>query len=219
MLSKRLTMIFDLIEPCKVLVDIGSDHGYLALQALSSHKAKQVIASDLAIGPLKQSQKTFAQANVFENGRTILSDGLRSVDVDPDCAVLAGMGAELIIQIVQQDLSKFKRISQIITQANTKINVLRSTFNQLGFTMMREEIILDGFFYVAQSYRYTGLCEELNQTEIYFGQFLNLDKDVYRQYLENEKNRLIHILSSHPQSKHHLNLLNLLDDLLNTRVD
>ncbi len=219
MLSKRLTMILDLIEPCNVLVDIGSDHGYLALQALISHKAKQVIASDLAIGPLKQSQKTFAEANVFENVSTILSDGLKSVHSQTDCAVLAGMGAELIVQIVQQDLDRFKLMPQIITQANTKINVLRSTFDHLGFSMIREEIILDGFFYIAQSYRFTGLCDKLSQTEAYFGQYLNLKDPVYRQYLENEKGRLNHILITHPHSKQHLHLLSLMEELLDKRFD
>jgi len=214
MLSKRLGMILDLIEPCNILVDIGSDHGYLALEALRSEKVKQVIASDLRPGPLNQTQKTFAQANVFEKGRTILSDGLRSIEVQPDCAVLAGMGADLIVQIIQQDLEKFKNINQIITQANTKHSILRSKLAQLGFSIQQERIIEDGFFYIAQSYKYLGLYEELSEKQIYFGQRLNILDPIYLAYLKNEQERLNQILFSHPNSNHHRHLLSLIKKYL-----
>ncbi len=51
MLSKRLSMILDLVEPCDTLADVGTDHGYLALEAILSGKAKQVIAADVRQGP------------------------------------------------------------------------------------------------------------------------------------------------------------------------
>ena len=45
MLSKRLSMILSMVEPCDVLCDVGSDHGYLALAVLQNRLAKDVIAT------------------------------------------------------------------------------------------------------------------------------------------------------------------------------
>lgn len=219
MLSQRLTMILNLISPCELLVDIGSDHGYLALAALQNGLAKTVIASDLREKPLIQAQKTFAQANVFTKVYFIRSDGLSAIQYQPDCVVIAGMGADLILKIVQQDLKRFMQVNQIITQTNTKNHILRQGMAQLGFQMQQEKIVFDGFYYSVQAYRYVGLCEELSESQTYFGYLLDQNDSVCLDYLENEKAKLSHILSLKPDSSKHLHLLNILNIYLNNRID
>jgi len=219
MISKRLTMILGLVQPCHVLADIGSDHGYLALEALQTKVAQRVIAADVRSGPLKQAQKTFAEANVFENVSYVLSDGLRMVPDPLDCVVIGGMGADVILKIVTQDLERFKCIPQIIVQANTKQPLLRHSMAELGFTMSDEHIVLDGFFYIAQRYVYTGHQEELNDFQINFGLFLNPQDPIYQGYLNNELDRINAILRSHPNSQKHLALIDLLKTRLDERVD
>ncbi len=219
MLSKRLTMILNLIEPCEILADIGSDHGYLALEALQSQRAKQVIASDVRIGPIKQAQQTFAKANVFENVSYVISDGLQSVETQPDAVIISGMGAELILTIITNDLERFKTIPQIVVQANTKLDTLRQGMAQLGFSMRREAIVKDGFFYVGQSYYFTGLCEELSDFQAHYGKLLNPMDPVYIDYLGNELERQIHILRNIPNSVKHRSLYDQLKTRLDERVD
>ncbi|KAF0226573.1 MAG: hypothetical protein FD133_1401 [Erysipelotrichaceae bacterium] len=219
MLSKRLDCIHSLIIPCELLADIGSDHGYLALHALKSNKAKRVIASDFRQKPLDQAKKTFAQANVFDNINYVLSDGLKNYEIIPDCVVIAGMGGDLIIKIIEQDFDRFKMVGQIITQANTKSNVLRSKMALMGFSMIHEKITYDGFFYCVQSYFYTGLCVDIEETQAYFGLLLDLKDTVFVDYLKNQQYLLEHILVQNPNSKKHLHLLKLVRDLLDKRVD
>lgn len=219
MLSKRLDCIHSLIIPCELLADIGSDHGYLALHALKSNKAKRVIASDFRQKPLDQAKKTFAQANVFDNINYVLSDGLKDFKIIPDCVVIAGMGGDLIIKIIEQDLNRFKMVGQIITQANTKSNVLRSKMSLMGFSMIHEKITYDGFYYCVQSYFYTGLCVDIDETQAHFGLLLDLKDTVFVDYLKNQQYLLEHILVQNPNSKKHLHLLKLIRDLLDKRVD
>ena len=214
MLSKRLTMILNLIEPCNILADIGTDHGYLALEALQSQRAKQVIASDVRIGPLKQAQKTFAKANVFENVSYVISNGLHDIKIQPDAVIISGMGAELILSIIKTDLDRFKNIHQIILQANTKLDVLRKGMAELGFSMVSETIVQDGFFYVAQSYRFIGLCEVLTEFQAHFGLLIDHNDPVYTLYLKSEQERLAYILNHNPNSDKH----KLLYDTLKTRL-
>jgi len=218
MLSKRLTMILDLIEPCEILADIGSDHGYLALEALMSHRAKQVIASDVRIGPLKQAQQTFAKANVFENVSYVISDGLQAIETLPDAVIISGMGAELILTIIENDLERFKMIPQIVVQANTKLDVLRKGMAELGFKMRREALVKDGFFYIGQSYRFTGLCEELDVFQAHYGMMIDQNDPVYTDYLKSELDRQMHILRTNPNSAKHKSLFELIKTRLDKRV-
>jgi tRNA (adenine22-N1)-methyltransferase len=219
MLSKRLTMILDLIEPCEILVDIGSDHGYLALEALMSHRAKQIIASDVRIGPLKQAQQTFAKANVFENVSYVISNGLQAIETLPDAVIISGMGAELILTIIENDLERFKMIPQIVVQANTKLDVLRKGMAELGFSMRREALVKDGFFYIGQSYRFTGLCEELDVFQAHYGMMIDPKDPIYTEYLRSELDRQIHILRTNPNSAKHKALFELIKTRLDKRVD
>lgn len=219
MISKRLSMILSLVQPCSVLADIGTDHGYLALQALQTHVAKHVIAADVRTGPLKQAQKTFAQANVFENIHYVLSDGMRSIMDPVDCVVLGGMGADLILKIITQDLERFKAIPQIIVQANTKQPLLRQSMAELGFKLVEEKIVVDGFIYIGQRYMFTGQKENLSEFQINFGLYLNLSDPIYCVYLNNELDRIQAILRTHPNSEKHKTLIELLKTRLNERVD
>ena len=219
MLSKRLTMILDLIEPCENLADIGSDHGYLAVEAVMSHRALQVISSDVRFGPLKQAQQTFAKANVFENVSYVISDGLQAIETLPDAVIISGMGAELILTIITNDLERFKLIPQIVVQANTKLDVLRKGMAELGFTMRREAVVKDGFFYIGQSYRFTGLCEELDVFQSHYGMMIDQNDPVYTEYLRSELDRQIHILRTNPNSSKHKALFELIKTRLDKRVD
>jgi len=219
MLSKRLECIHSLIIPCELLADIGTDHGYLALHALKENKAKRVIASDFRQKPLDQAKKTFAQANVFEHVSYVLSDGLKNIDIVPDCVVIAGMGGDLIIKIIQQDLERFKMVGQIITQANTKLDVLRSKMALMGFSMIHEKMTYDGFYYCVQSYFYTGICIELDETKALYGLLLDHHDPIFVDYVKTQEYSLEHILVQNPNSKKHKHQLKLVRELLNKRFD
>jgi len=219
MLSKRLSMIFKMVEPCEVLCDVGSDHGYLALAILQEGLAKEVIATDLRKQPLLHTQETFAQANVFEHISYFLCDGISQVKNDINSVVLCGMGADLILKIIKQDLARFKTCSQIITQSNTKIPLLRKEMASLGFEMIQENIVKDGFFYIAQSYRYTGEIFELNEGDIHYGYLLSKNETLVLEYLLSEKSTLEFILKNNPNSKKHQVLLSLLKTRLDERVN
>lgn len=219
MLSKRLSMILDLVEPCDTLADVGTDHGYLALEAILSGKAKQVIAADVRQGPLKQAQKTFAQASVFDKVKLVLSDGISSIEDPLDAVVISGMGADLILKIISQDQDKFKKIPQIIVQANTKLHTLRQGMADLGFQMIAENLTQDGFFYLAQRYVYTGLCEALNEEQAYFGVLLDPDDPLVLAYWTNELNRLSIILKNKTDAQLQQRLFDHLKTRLEKRVE
>jgi len=52
MLDVRLSAVLSLVKPCGVLADVGTDHGYLPLEALKSGICKHAVAADLNPFPL-----------------------------------------------------------------------------------------------------------------------------------------------------------------------
>jgi tRNA (adenine22-N1)-methyltransferase len=198
----RLDLLASLVEPCLLAVDIGTDHGYLALKLLQRGIAKQVIATDLRPLPLKQAQKTFAQANVFDGISFVVSDGLLAVTEQPDAAIIAGMGGDLAIKIMTQSLPKFQAMTQIVLQVNSHIEKVRTFVCEHGFSIIDEHITHDGFFYIALVLRYTGNPLRLSDEAAYLGTLLSVKNPLYGRYLEFECQRLTSILSQHPHATH-----------------
>jgi tRNA (adenine22-N1)-methyltransferase len=196
----RLDLLASLVEPCLLAVDIGTDHGYLALKLRQRGIAQRVIATDLRPLPLKQAQKTFAQANVFDGISFVVSDGLLEVTEQPDVAIMAGMGGELAIKIMAQSLPHFKAMHQIILQVNSHIEKVRAFVTENGFTITDEQITHEGFFYIALVVRYTGNTHCMSDEEAFLGTHLSEKNPLYVRYLNFEVERLSAILTQHPHA-------------------
>ena len=57
-LSKRLSTILEMLEPCEVLADIGTDHGFIPIEAVRRGLCRRAIASDVGRGPLERAAST-----------------------------------------------------------------------------------------------------------------------------------------------------------------
>ena len=96
-ISKRLLCCAAMVPSGSRVADIGTDHGYLGIYLLQNGISPHVIACDLRKGPLDNARKN---ARLFEVDGSMafrLSDGLAEISPEEiDCAVLAGMGGDLI---------------------------------------------------------------------------------------------------------------------------
>jgi tRNA (adenine22-N1)-methyltransferase len=57
-LDDRLQALADFVEPGSRVADVGTDHGYLAIELVKSGKADFVIASDKNSGPLEAAGRS-----------------------------------------------------------------------------------------------------------------------------------------------------------------
>lgn len=188
MLNKRLKAITELIEPCEVLMDVGSDHGFLPLYLLLNKKIKYAIIGEINQGPLEQAKKNFRDyANL--NVSYLLSDGLKQNNQKLDAVVIAGMGYETIEHIILQDIEQFKSISQILIQSNTKNDQLRQFLNDNHFSIIDESIVKDRkYFYPVIKVKYDQNKQLLNKSEILFGPILiQKNTDIFKDYLLFQK--------------------------------
>ncbi len=188
MLNKRLKAITELIEPCEVLMDVGSDHGFLPLYLLLNKKIKHAIIGEINHGPLEQAKKNFRDyANLSVS--YLLSDGLKQNNQKLDAVVIAGMGYETIEHIILQDIEQFKSISQILIQSNTKNDQLRQFLNDNHFSIIDESIVKDRkYFYPVIKVKYDQNKQLLNKYEILFGPILiQKNTDIFKDYLLFQK--------------------------------
>ena len=88
------------------LLDVGADHGLLALAALRLGVADEVLAIDRREGPLAGA----AARNFVREGESFafkLSDGLDAVDAtEDDCVVIAGVSGENAASVMRSALAR-----------------------------------------------------------------------------------------------------------------
>lgn len=178
MLNLRLRHIAKLIQPCEVLIDIGSDHGFLPIHLFKKEIIQKAIICDINARPLQSAIQNVRNAQLEAQCIFIQSDGLSKYVERVDAAVIAGMGYETIAQIIEQDLDRFKSIDQIIIQSNTHLDKLRAFFMDNRFKIIDEELVKDRkHFYVIikVSYREEGIAYDA--IDLWIGPVLRHRKD------------------------------------------
>ena len=102
-LSKRLETIASFVPEGSRIADIGTDHGYIPIHLVQEGKAKHASAMDVRKGPLLRAQSHIQEAGLIDAIEVRLSDGLLKLEKDEaDCVVIAGMGGELMIPILEE---------------------------------------------------------------------------------------------------------------------
>lgn len=181
MLTNRLQMVLSLIDKDDIIADIGTDHGYLLMYAFNKGvKLAQGIEN-------KQGPYTRACLNLNEQIKkgicTItLSSGLNDVLPMVDTIVMAGMGGELIVDILTENLDVAKRMKKIILCPNKKNYELRKYLSENGFLIEKELITQEAnFFYEAFLVKPVNDIVKLTDIECEFGPYLlKYKNDVFK---------------------------------------
>lgn len=161
-LTNRLQTAAELCRKGVIAADIGTDHALLACY-LALNGAKQVYACDVREGPLEAARRTIEQTGVT-NVTAVLSDGLEKIDCADD-VIIAGMGGELIAQIISgcRFLSENTRF---ILQPMTKPEFLRGFLCENGFEIIEERTAYEGRrAYAVMLVKYTG--EKIQPDELF----------------------------------------------------
>lgn len=173
MKSKRLLAIASFIEKNDSVLDLGCDHGYLAIYLKKNNLCKNVIASDISSNALDIAKNNIKKYQV--DIKTYLSDGLNNIKDFYDTIVIAGMGTHSIIKI----LNDKELPPKIILASNNDYPLLRKFMNSIGYYLEKELVVLEkDKYYIVMLYIIKE--KKLKKTEILFGKNNNIE---YYQYL------------------------------------
>lgn len=185
---KRLEALLSLIEDCQSIVDIGSDHGYLAKMIVDRNLARKVYVTDVAQAPLLVAKENLKDYPVS----FFLMDGLRGFTEPLELAVIAGMGGELIVKIIDESREIFENLRYFIVQPMQQIGYLRKALYERGFYLEKELLAFEDKYYEILLYK-------KGQDQAYdfnLSKGLYEDLELYKGYLKVKKGKLEYIKSA-----------------------
>lgn len=139
MLTPRLNCIISYVNSA-VAADIGTDHAYIPIELIRSGRAERVIASDVKNGPLEIAEGNIRKYGLADKIETRLGGGISVLDRgEADTIIIAGMGGELICEILKDDIDKARESTLIIQPMNAQYE-LRRFLIENGFTIEKEDI-------------------------------------------------------------------------------
>ena len=143
-LDDRLQALADFVEPGSRVADVGTDHGYLAIELIKSGKADFVIASDKNSGPLEAEGRSLRVEELTEKVTLRLGDGVQVLqpgEVDTVC--IAGMGGVLMTEILEAKPEVVKELKHLILQPMNGAEELRRWLYRNSWHIVDESLAVD----------------------------------------------------------------------------
>lgn len=183
-LRKRLSMVASFVRQGGVIADIGTDHAYLPAYLILKGVCDNAYAADIGKGPLLNAKETVEEYDLEDKIKLVLSDGLKNVPLEKtDTVVLAGMGGDLIRDILSYPDIDCLRKLHIIAQPQSHSEKVRLFFMNNGFEIEREDICLDSkHIYICMSAVFTGRTDYPDSYE-YYGELIKNESELVGEYL------------------------------------
>lgn len=145
MITPRLNSILNNISG-NTMADIGTDHAYIPIELVRENMVNRAIACDIRPGPLEIAQKNVKKYGLDGKIELRLGAGFKPLLLgETETVVVAGMGGEMIINILSEDLKKSKSFKELILQPMNCQAELRRWLAENGFSVFKEDLALEGF--------------------------------------------------------------------------
>lgn len=171
MTDVRLTAIADRLYRGRRLADIGSDHAYLPIYAVSHGICPSAVATDVRKGPVTSAREHIEKAGLSDRIEVRLGDGLTVIDrSEAESVVIAGMGGELIAELLTNAPFAFDGDQQWLFQPMSHSEALRRFLLTHGFSLIEDTVISAGKrLYSLIHARYTDAPPETDTARFWIG--------------------------------------------------
>jgi len=148
--SPRLEAILSLLRPCRLLADVGTDHGLVPVLAVTRGLAERAVAADLRAAPLEVARRQIARADVGDRVTTLQGDGLVALEGwSVDAIVLAGMSGTLMRRLCHAAPHVLGPVQQLVVQPNNDADLLRAWAREHAWHLRDEHMLQSrGRFFV-----------------------------------------------------------------------
>lgn len=221
-LSKRLMKIASYVNYCEAIADIGTDHGYIPIYLVKNNKCNSAIASDINKGPIEKASTNIRFEGLSEKIKCLLGGGLKPLKVgEVNGVIIAGMGGNLIRDIILEDIEKVKLYDFLILQPAQNPEVLREFLYNNNFEILNEDLILDdGKFYELFKVKYNENAKKINvKDEISYeisSILLESNNSLVNDYIKSKIKKYENIIT---YIKDDTNLAKKKKDILNEKIN
>ena len=206
-LSPRLQAIYSMV-PKGICADIGADHGKLMIALFEGGIITHGYAVENKKGPYNRLLKALQEKGLENDIVPLFSDGIRDLPEAVHTIVVAGMGGNLIIDILKKYPNKTQQVDTIIIDAHTAIPKVRDEVCKLGFVIADETIVRedDIFYEIIKFIRADKAMYGDNDIE--FGPILRNEKcATFKEKYENRIDEIDRLLSNKSLPKERANEL------------
>ncbi len=206
-LDNRLHLCAQSVRNGARIADIGTDHAYLSIWLMKNKLISHAIAADLREGPLLNAQNNIKKYGMEQYIETRLSDGLDNINENEvDDIIIAGMGGELIINIIKRAGWLKNQNKSLILQPMSAEQELREFLFSEGFNLNTEKAVVSyGKVYSVMSVNYKGNLKYHDKLYPYIGPLTDNLTDEAHLYIEKEirnlNNKVIGLNSTNQYEK------------------
>ncbi len=197
MLPKRFTIISN--WNCKIrlatIVDVGTDHGKLARYLARKYQNSIIIGLDLR-AHIIEKQQAKSNNKRFNNLHFQQSDGLKAVKQPVDLAIIAGLGEQTILKI----LNTSKRAKYYIFQLRNEPIAIRKWCQKSNYRYLKDTIIFDGKHYYHTLFVSKEEGKQFDSLNLLFGDYQHRSKE-FNRYWKEKKTKLEKIVGDMPKPK------------------
>lgn len=195
MINKKIQAITNLISSSNILIDVGCDHCFLAIELFKQNKIKHIINVDINKKPLDSGVKNLIKYNLLNKTTNIVNDGLKDIEKKDkifqnitkiDYCVIAGMGSSSIIDIIKNNQLN---IQNYILQSSKDEWKLRKYLINNNYEIISETYVFDNdIFYPIFFVKKNNIIYQYSQQDIFFGKIeIIVNKDLYIQMLKTRE--------------------------------
>ena len=140
--ASRLDAIVDCVPHSHTVADIGTDHGYIAVDLIEKNLARHVIASDISPNSLEKARLLVHERGLEGSISTRVGYGLSVLEAgEVQTAIIAGLGGVLISEILENDREIAKTIDTFILQPMQLKTPLRKYLLENGYIIIDEVLV------------------------------------------------------------------------------
>ncbi len=176
------------------LADIAADHCYISLLALFNDKVDFVIASDLNKGPLETGKANIKEFGFEDKIETRLGSGIETIsNGEVDSVIIAGIGGNLMLNLMQQEVEKLRSFKQLILQPQNEEIEVKRFVHSIGYSIKDESFVLEkGMRYIILNCINEKEVEPYSEKDYVIGR--NIDKstlEVHNAFIKNSQRKML----------------------------
>lgn len=167
--KKRLLDIINILDSNKKIIDVGTDHGLVPLYLAKNKISTDITATDIS-APSLQKLVDRLDNDLRKIIKTRVTDGFKGLESEDDqVAIIAGMGANTIIEIIEESLDFAKNLDYMVLASNINTYELRHFLYDHGFYIEKDFLSYENRKYYDILKVYYGKKQNLSFEEYYYG--------------------------------------------------
>ena len=180
----RLQLLCSYLGACESFADVACDHGYVAEYMLKNGLCRRAVVSDISPKCLKKAEVLLEKFISSGRCRAVCCAGLKGIDRDTDCVMIAGIGGEEIIKILCEGFIPKSFVFQPMKNADA----LRGFLLKNGCKLEVDDVFTDGKKYYFIIKGRVGEPDVYTRNELLYGRD-SLANPVFYKYLKEETDK------------------------------